>query len=167
MPSTEYQSLLIGASSKLLVNSIVKEAVLEQPLLTTTITNYNQKAELACTKKLQVQAQRKRIGLSLILPKQSYTTYKTAVYNLISPSNKKIFFQILKQCLGRSEDFYIFLILLYTTTTAIIKKACALSSKLALNYAVYFLQSQQFQRTLFLNSSYFSNSSKDNTLITL
>ena len=141
MPSTECQSPSADASPEPSVDGRVEEAVLGQPLLTTTVTNHNRKADLARTKKLEVQAQRKRIGLGLVPPKQGCTARETAAYNSISPSDEEIFSWILKQRPSRGEDFYVSSISPYATATAMIEKARALGSESALNHAAYFLQS--------------------------
>jgi hypothetical protein len=165
MPSTECQSSSTDASPEPSVDGIVEEAVPGQPLLTTTVTNHNRKAELARTKKLEVQAQRKRVQMGLVPPKQGCAAREMAAYNSISPGDEEVFSWILKQRPSRGEDFYVSSKLPYATATAMIEKARALGSESALNHAAYFLQSWRSQGTPFPNSSHFSNSPKDDALI--
>ncbi|KAI4221645.1 MAG: hypothetical protein L6R40_008617 [Gallowayella cf. fulva] len=164
-PSPEYHFSSVNASPES-SGGIMEEGVLEQAVLTTTITNHNRKADLARTKKREVQAQRRRTQMGLVPPKQNCTALEMAAYDSISPSDEEIFAWILKQRLSRDEDFYLSVKSPYTTAKAMVEKARALGSESALNHAAYFLQSWRSQGTPFPNSGHFANASQSNAIIT-
>lgn len=160
------QSPSTDGSLQLSDSSIVEELGSEQPVLTTTVTNHNRKADLARTKKLEAQAQKKRIQIGLVAPKPDCSARETVAYKSISPSDEEVFAWILKQRLKGREDFYISAKSPYATAAAMVEKARALGNQEALNHAAHFLQSWRSQGTPFPGSSHFPNSPKGTAVVT-
>ena len=145
--------------------SEVEEGRLQEPVVVTTVTNNNRRAERDRSKKLQASLLKKRLELGLVAPSAKASRQELAAYASISHHDEPVVAWIIKQPVSDDFDFYSAARTPYFTACTLLARARALGNPYSRHHAAQFLQAWRERGSLFRLSSGLAGSQGKNALL--